>query len=482
MKTIYITTLFYLVSAFCMAQTGITWNAANDISMTMYDNMHPRIAMDRAGNPLVIWGKLSDQSVYFSRWNGTSFTTPVRLNPMSMSVATADWMGPDIAAHGDTVYVVVKRTPEVADTNRIFIFTSMNGGVSFNSPVELAFIADSLSRFPTVTTDDTGNPIVAFMKFNSVFLDSRWVVSRSSDYGNTFTTDVKASGWGGSSEVCDCCPGAVVSNGNTSVMLYRNNDNNLRDIWAGYSNDNANTFSTGFAVDNNNWMIMSCPSTGPDGIIIGDTLYTVFMNGGGGTARTYLSKTEISSGTLSSVNQLSNVPGLTLQNFPRIAGDGNAMAIVWRQVVNGIAELPILFTNNISNGMSSVNDTVDLGNVTSSDVALSNGKIAVVWQDDNSGTVKYRTGTYIPSGTSLSEIEKDEFTIFPNPVADYLTFNSGTIPVNSEVTILNVLGEPIYFRDNFNTGSIEVSGLNRGIYFIRITAPGKSFSRKFIKD
>lgn len=86
-----------------------------------------------------------------------------------MTVAGAGWMGPDIAAHGDTVYVVFKQSPEGSDSSHIFCARSFDGGQTFNTPVRVDNIADSLSRFPTVTTDDSGNPIIGFMKFNSSF-------------------------------------------------------------------------------------------------------------------------------------------------------------------------------------------------------------------------------------------------------------------------------------------------------------------------
>lgn len=392
--------LFCCASICAAAQSGITWGMTGmNIAGSSYDNMHPRMALDGAGNPLVIWSRMSDESVFLSRWTGTAFTTPEKINPTGLTIAGASWMGPDIASKGDTVYVVVRQTPESMDTSKhIYIFTSFNGGVSFSAPVQVDNVGDSVHRFPTVTVDDSGNPIVAFMKFNSSFLDSRWVVTKSTDYGNTFSTDVKASGWGGSPEVCDCCPGAIVSSGNKTAMLYRDNNSNMRDIWTGISADNAATFASGFEVDNNNWMIMSCPSTGPDGVIIGDTLYSTFASAGGGTYRTYLSKSSISSGAANSVSTLATgIVGLGQQNYPRIASSGNAMAIVWKQGVSGVAQLPIMFTNDIANGFPTTYDTVDLGDITNADVAISNGNIFVVWQDDNAGTVKYRFGTYTPA-------------------------------------------------------------------------------------
>jgi len=465
----------------------ITWDMGMNISTNTYSNMHPRMALDRLGNPLVVWGKMSGESVYFSKWNGTMFTTPVKLNPSWMTIATASWQSADIASHGDTVYVVVKRTPEISDTNRIFIFSSFNGGASFNTPVELGFIADSISRFPTVTTDATGNPIVAFMKFNSSFGDSRWVVTKSSDYGSTFSIDNKASGWGNSAEVCDCCPGAIISEGNTCAMLYRNNNSNIRDSWSGISNNNATSFNSGFALENNNWMLMSCPSSGPDGVIIGDTLYSTFVNGANGSYRNYLSKTSISAGTIGSFSNLTGaITGLSQQNYPRIASDENAMAIVWKQIVSGASQLPILFTNDIANGFPASYDTVDIDNITNVDVAMSNGKLHVVWQDDASGTVKYRSGTYSQITTGISKESEYNFSIYPNPSTDKLNI---AIPENkiASINIFNSLGEKIYSVQANSNLQIETSNLANGLYFIQVIpkvigTQNKLFTQKFIKQ
>lgn len=460
----------------------ITWNMGMNISANTYGNMHPRMTLDGLGNPLVIWGKMSEQSVYFSKWTGTMFTTPIKLNPAWMTIATASWQSADIASFGDTVYVVVKRTPESLDTNRIFIFTSFNGGNSFNTPVELGFIADSISRFPTVTTDATGNPIVAYMKFNNSFMDSRWVVSKSNDLGNTFLTDVKASGWGNSAEVCDCCPGAIVSDGNKTAMIYRDNNSNIRDIWTGISNNNAATFSSGFELDNNNWMVMSCPSSGPDGVIIGDTLYSTFMSMGSGASRSYFSKSSISSGVVSSMSNLTgSIAGLSQQNYPRIATDGTAMAIVWKQIVSSMSQLPILFTNDIANGFQTAYDTVDLDNITNADISMSNGKLFVVWQDDVSGTVKYRMGTYNQSNVGINETNAVSFSLYPNPASSTLTLQSNVDMQNAEVKVFNLIGETILTQNKISNSTLNIEELNKGIYFLQVSIRNRLFTQKFIK-
>lgn len=473
---------FIAMASWISVSAQITWTSTNNISSNIYGNLHPRMALDGADNPLVIWGRMSDQSLFFSRWDGAMFTTPVKLNG-SLTVAYATWMGSDIASHGDTVYVVMKQTPEADTASHIYIVKSFNGGKTFSSPMQVDNIADSISRFPTVTCDATGNPIVAFMKFNSSFLNSRWVVTKSTDFGNTFSVDYKASGWGNSAEVCDCCPGALVSEGNICAMLYRDNNANIRDSWAGISTNNASTFTSGFALENNKWMLMACPSSGPDGVIIGDTLYSTFMNGASGYSRTYLSKSSISTGAFNSLITLTGpIAGLSQQNYPRIASDGTAMAIVWKQTVSGMAQLPILFTNDIANGFPATYDTVDLADITNADVALKNGKIFVVWEDDNSGTVKYRSGTYAPSTTDIDGVTESHFSFYPNPTNDFFTITS---PDNTtfSVNILNTSGEKIISSPyNLQHSQFNLSHYPSGLYFIQINTDKEFMIHKIIKQ
>lgn len=475
------------ISTSAFSQSGITWNMGMNIAANSYGNMHPRMALNGAGQPMVVWGKMADKSVQFSRWNGAAFTVPVKLNPAWMTVAGASWMGPDISSKGDTVYIVVKREPEMADTNRIFIFTSFNGGVSFNTPVELAVIADSTSRFPTVTTDASGNPIVAYMKFNSAFLESRWVVTKSTNYGSSFSTDVKASGYSGiNAEVCDCCPGAIVSSGNKTVMLYRDNLSNIRDIWTGLSTNNNASFPTGFAVDNNNWLIMSCPSSGPDGVIIGDTIYTTFMSSGTGTNLNYLSKSSITNGAVNTVAKVTaTIAGLTGQNFPRIANDGNAMAIVWTQNVNGANQLPILFNNDITSGLPAKYDTVDLADVTNTDVAVKNGNIFVVWQDDNSGTVKYRKGTYPVTPAMTTEINSPLFSIYPNPSDDFWQVEVSNNEEIISYSLTDIYGKTVkneLVKKGNPSFKIPNADLSAGQYILTIHSINTNYNYKLIKN
>ena len=473
--------LFFISISCSYAQSKIVWADEMDVASESFGNQHPRIVLGSSVNPMVIWSK--NEAVYFAKWDRTGFSPAVKLNPSWLTIAGASWMGPDIASKGDTVYIAVKRTPESEAGNRIFVFKSYDGGSSFEEPVEIAMIADSLSRFPTIETDASGNPIVGYMKFNSAFSDSRWVVTRSDDFGRTFKTDLKVSGWGGSDAVCDCCPGAVVSNGDKTAMIYRDNNNNRRDIWTGLSEDNASTFNEGNAVDNNNWQLMSCPSSGPDGVIVADTLYSTFMSGSSGKTRTYLSKTSLADLELGSVKTLTgNLSGLNQQNYPRIASDGKAMAIVWQQNKSGEDQLPILYTDDVAKGMPSVYDTVDLKDIVNADVAIGNDKVFVVWEDSNSGTVKFRQGNYNNGTSSTYSQPTNKLTIYPNLVNSTLNYSvNSVLNSNCIVKIFDLNGNLIINETKLATQNIDVSNLSTGVYFIKVLLDNIIYINKFIK-
>ena len=158
------------------------------------------------------------------------------------------------------------------------------------------------------------------------------------------------------------------------------------------------------------------------------------------------------------------------------------MGIVWKQNVNGVAQLPILFTNDIANGFPADYDTVDLADITNADIAMSNGNIYVVWQDDNSGTVKYRNGTYNPIITSVKEIVASDIFVFPNPVTSTITFKSNLELQNAEIKIIDVLGKTNLSFHEFTNSKLDVSGLTNGVYILQVKTYNNFFNLKFIKQ
>jgi len=429
---------------------------------------HPRIVLDGDENPVVIWG--NDEDTHLSRKVGVYFTAPLMLDPMGMSIFSASWAGPDIAAKGDTMFVVFKENPE--DAAPVYCLASYNGGETFSEPVIVdGMIGANVSRFPSVTVDADGNPLVAFMKLDADFLNAQYVVAKSDDYGASFNMDVIASGYSGG-EVCDCCPVGITSSDNFVTTLFRDNLDNLRNSWAGISADGGNTFDTGFQIDQTDWTVFACPASGPDGVIINDNLYTVFMSAGEGDLRVYWTASSLTDFTDETDKRVSaEIEGLSVQNYPRIANYGKAVAIVWKQVENANSLIPISFTNDINVGFPLDYDTVanlDFYGLENADVAVSSNKVHVVWQDNYNDAVMYREGLYVEPVAVNQVVVENDIIVFPNPTGSFIN-------ISSKIEISTAIFYDIHNRQvkNIINGgktvfSIPVNELASGIYFLEV--------------
>jgi hypothetical protein len=353
---------------------------------------------------------------------------------------------------------------------------STDGGATWGSPVDVdLYVGMGASRFPTVTVDDAGNPIVTYMKFDMGFGNARWVVVKSTDGGATFGVDTIASGWSSpTSTVCDCCPGSIVASPDYVAVSYRDNNSNVRDTWVGVSTDNGDSFTGGMDLDQNGWVLASCPSTGPDAIIVGDTIISVFTNGEIGLNRVYYNKASLATMTAPASTLLTgSIAGLSLQNYPRISNYGDFAAVVWKQTVSGTTELPFIFTNDLAAGFSTSYEIVATESVVSADVVIFDGEVHVVWQNNTTGTVRYRKGTFTGSGVDSEELSG--LKVFPNPSSNGWNI-SAEFNGDLSVMLTNMAGE-ILLETNFdasagNTLFIDNSKFSAGMYNLRLSGDG----------
>jgi hypothetical protein len=483
MKQVF-TSLLLLAGSFQAISQTITWGTPIAVySVDANHNNHPRVALNRSGDPYIIFGQ-TDTRVYFTKWNGTAFTTPTVASG-ALTVFSQSWAGPDLAAHGDTIYVAMKVTPEMTTTtNYTYLAHSYDGGASFSMPVRVDNIGTNHSRFPIVTTTSAGNPLVAFMKFTTAGTNAKYAVVRSSDYGMTFTPEVIASGTVDS--VCDCCPASIVSSGSNALMLYRNNNGNIRDMWAGVSTDGGMTFPNRVEVDTTNWMITSCPSSGPDGFAIGDSLYTVFMSAASGTSLVYLSRASLSGLTAKHSRITGMFSGLTSQNYPRVDNTSNTAVAVWVQSASGSKYVACSLTGNISSGFSgyvTVPGSTSSG-IMDADVAITPGAIHIVWEDDNSGKVMYVKGTYTLPSTSIEHLSKKEMIeAYPNPSSNDFTVSLNDVNSISTCFLTDNAGRNIELKPTIKNGkaTFSLNGVAKGgYYFIMNDSAGKSYYSKLI--
>lgn len=468
-----------LLSAFSLSVAQeISMSEAIPVAAASFGYTRPRIVLTKDNKPYVIWGNASKQIVYGARWNGTGFDMPMRLSNTGIKPFIFDWASTEIAARDNMVYVAFKTDP--AETGKVYIVKSTDGGMTFSDTVRVENLGGDLSRFPSVAVDGMGNPVITFMRFGPAFSKPDYVVARSMDGGKTFMPDVAAAE-PAPGEACDCCPAAMIADGSRQALLFRNNNMNIRNIWAAISTDGGSKFSTLKEIDTTNWKISGCPSTGPDGIFSGDNIAYTWMS----QSSVYIGSADLS-GNISLIKKMNDIPTGS-QNYPRIDGAGDTLATVWRQYENARNTILISHSTSGANGIGTQIDTVAISNTVldNPDIAYANGAYHVVYQDNTTKQVKYRKVTLLKGQTSVQEsIETlPSIAVYPNPATGDVIIKTGSeTTIGNTVIVRTIFGQNIWKGSMSNSQVIIPSGtLAPGTYILEITSlKGKSFKKLVI--
>lgn len=466
-------------------QYVIDWDDPIEVSEAGMDNNRPRITLNAEGNPLIIWGRDSGKELFFTRFDGVEFSEGELLLDADFDIFTADWAGPEISSNGDDAFIVFKRFPE--NEFGAYMLKSTDGGQSWSDTirVDAMDIGEEQNRFPNVTVNNDGNPAVTLMKFTGNYLDPEYEVLTSVDGGTTFGPMVNASTSLISGEACDCCTADLINSNGKLIQLYRNNASNIREIKATVSDDWGGSFGEAIHVDNSDTFSNVCFSSGPDGIIAGDKLITVYRANIPAGYRVYVSEYDLELGTLD--NELlvdPFVPSMVAQHNPKIAGDEMHQLMVWEEFTAAYANVLYTYSSTGPEGLNIWSDTLNVqtnGRQVNPDVAYDNGNFHVVWQDKYSGKVGYRKGKVV-EGVSVNDLAQPQVKVYPNPCVSEV--NLTQLSRQDRVEMRNVLGQ-IVFEDRINSNEllIPMEGLPDGTYVIGLFSEGElSTSINIIKS
>lgn len=79
---------------------------------------------------------------------------------------------------------------------------------------------------------------------------------------------------------------------------------------------------------------------------------------------------------------------------------------------------------------------------------------------------------------AISENVVSEASIYPNPATSVLNVSAAGY---NQVEIINMLGQVVYSNSISNNAQINVSDLNDGVYFVRLSGANGTTTQKFIK-
>lgn len=483
MKTIFLAS-FILFYSCCFGQSVIHWEPEISVADgAIYGNTRPRIALTASNVPIVIFGKISSGKLFISRYNGTTFNTPIDILPATMDSYLSTWTGPDIAAKGDTVIAVFKANS--MELGKVYSVRSVDGGLTFSDTIRVDNHDTGIAWMPSLDIDENGNPSVVYMAHDASWMNPRYNVVHSNDRGLSYQPEMEIA-LSIPNEACDCCPAEYVIDGAQHALLFRNNENNLRDIYAVYSNDDGLTYPEYINVDNLNWSFNACPSTGPDGMFNNGKLISTYTSRASGAYRIYLSETATSPAlafeTRTAITPPTNSNGI--QNYPRIKGKNDTIIMVWQESETSNIELFSAFTttgsvSEINNSKALLNDST-AGAQTNSDIIYANGKIHVVFQDAATGDVIYKTGTI---GTlSIVEKEKNQFDFYPNPNKDGIFYFNTPLNNLENISVKNTIGEICDFNVSIQGSRtlLKLDNANKGLYFLTYTNEELSNTVKLI--
>jgi hypothetical protein len=478
--------LMCLLSIISFGQSIINWEPEITVADgTMYGNIRPRIAITANDLPVVLFGKGPNGILYSTRMNGGVFGTPVALLPSTVATYLEYWTGPDIAAKGDTVIAVFKAMP--VDGGKIYSVRSVDGGITFSDTIRVDSHDQGVAWMPSMGIDENGNPTVTYMAHDAMGMNPSYNIVHSTDQGLTYQAEMDVT-ISIPNEACDCCPAEYVINGSQHALLFRNNNVNIRDVFAVYSDDDGATFPQNINIDQLNWSVTSCPSTGPHGIFNNDKLLTVYASRADGKYRVYLSETATSPLLAFETRTMMTPPTNTngIQNYPRITGKNDTLIMVWQESESSNPEIfsAITTTGSISDMVSSktiVNSTVASAQ-TNPDIIYANGIAHVVYQDASTGDVMYRKG--IIGTLSTEELDHTELTIYPNPSESGTYYINASDYVNTRYYLTDAVGNLCDFTMSLDDNKVvlQLKDNAQGIFLFTIVQKGVQKTHKLISQ
>ena len=439
--------LFLLFFPILLSAQGVELNPTTNYTVISsgpsegYDR--PRVIVTANNNPFIIWSKLSSpKSIRARKWNGTTFGNAVDV--VGSDLMPTGFIGPEIAAKGDTVYLIFESLLHA--NHVIYLKKSFDGGLTFSDTIRVSENSNTHKfAMPNIAVREDGNPVISYMECLPNWTDWKQTVRTSFDFGQTFSSpaDVSALNPG---EPCDCCQSTMVTNGNDDVfLLFRNNDNNVRNSYIAKSNDGGITFTSTQNLDDVNWVFNSCPTSSPVGAVNNDSIMVVRRNGGSGVNELYKSNVNMNDLQKSYLTQLdaSNAP---LQDKAEIASFKNSpnwSVVVWEENRNGVKECfySIIDDNGANLNAGVISDTSIFGHKIEPDIShVYDNNFAIVYTASTQHEVHFIFASVLDIILNTSEVNSQNQQIVKS-----VDFLGKTITPEGNKPFLNI----------YNDGSVE---------------------------
>jgi hypothetical protein len=370
---------------------GQNFTTVRNVTRTAGDSADPRLDVS-GSNVYLIWEETTNTGNGQIRFSKSSDSGATFNNSRSLSNATGDSTGPNVAVAGNNVYVVWEQvntnSTSGATNSEVMFAKSSDAGTTFTA-------ARSLSNNPGQST----NPYVAAFG-NSVYVvwedDSAGggeiVVVRSTNNGVNFAPSRNLSNSPGES----LDPRIAISERNIYIVWedYNLGNSTQSEIMLIRSTNGGENFASA-----ENLSDSPGESTDPRIAASEGNVFIVWEDASSGNSEIKFARSSDGGASFSNPKNLSNNNGISFD--PRVAVSGNNVYVVWEDTTSsstadtGAAEAggssDIFLARSTNNG-ATFGRVQNLSNspVESFDphIAVSRSKLFVLWSDDNQGNAE----------------------------------------------------------------------------------------------
>lgn len=174
----------------------------------------------------------------------------------------------------------------------------------------------------------------------------------------------------------------------------------------------------------------------------------------------------------------SSTPALVNDLDIRIIDDSNTTYFPWKLQLSNVAGLAVKGDNIVDNVERINIDTPQSGSYT---VVISHkGNLT----DNLQNYSLIVTGSNLSSSLSVEEVNNNDFVVWPNPATNKINFKFNKAS-KTEITMFDMLGRSVYnssidIQSSLNSGQIDTSNLERGVYLLKFIQGNNEVTKRII--
>ena len=247
-----------------LSETNYIFSENIRITESSNDQKFPEIAVDNNIIHLT-WVSVigNNKNIMYSKSEnyGDSFSNPLQINYVNNNIVAYGQSGPKIGIFDNKVYI--SYTDDRNGLTSVYLNVSDNYGETWQEEI---LVSDTpyLNAYQDFEVDNQGNVHLVYYNYAANYhLDD--VRYRFSELGDTeFNPSIELGIVMNNMEPCDCCqPDLEIDDNGDVYVIYRNNEQNIRDSYIAVKRYGDNNFSEYFQASDLQDFIGFCPSSGP---------------------------------------------------------------------------------------------------------------------------------------------------------------------------------------------------------------------------